>query len=196
MNIVKNEFWATPVWEIDTGLDDYFNSVLENDVAAIANTGDYYDVWDSKAWSVNRLKEVIQECLDLTVKDLFPPYHPYSPHFIDGWGQKTAPGEDLLLHGHPHAVCVATYYVRAPEKSGDLLLVDARGTVNWNMTDDPEAPRLLHGVTYKRIKPKAGKLVIFPGYVPHMVEVNRSTQDRLSIATNIVNRFNYKEKRS
>jgi hypothetical protein len=44
MNIVKNEFWATPVWEIDTGFDDYFNTILTNDIAEIANKGVQYNI--------------------------------------------------------------------------------------------------------------------------------------------------------
>ena len=187
MNIVKNEFWATPVWEIDTGFDDYFNTILVNDIAEMANKGVQYNIWDKDCYSMNTLKETIFKCLDLAVKPYFPSFHPYNPQLIDGWGHRTKPGENLLLHAHPHVILVATYYAKVPKDSGDLLLVDPRGTINWDWVSDSKHPRTLNGVVYKRIEPTPGKLVIFPGYLAHMVDTNHSKEDRVSVAANIHN---------
>lgn len=187
MDIIKNEFWATPVWEIETGLDNYFNLILANDIAEMANSGVQYNIWDSGRFSINKLREVIFKSLDLTVKDYFPKFYPYKPKLIDGWGHRTQPGENLMMHAHPHAILVATYYAKAPDNCGDLLLMDPRGTINWDWTNDPKPPRTLNGAVYKRIEPKEGNLVIFPGYLAHMVDTNASNEDRISVAANIHN---------
>ena len=34
--ITKHEWWATPVWEIDTGFDEYFNLILHNELIDLA----------------------------------------------------------------------------------------------------------------------------------------------------------------
>jgi len=36
-----------------------------------------------------------------------------------------------------------------------------------------------------RIQPKRGDLLLFPAYLPHWVEQNNGTEDRISIAWNI-----------
>jgi len=186
MNIVKHEFWSTPVWEVETGFDSYFNTVLVNDIAELARTGLQYNIWKSNKHSIKQLKEKTFECLDATVRDCFPEFNPYDPVLIDGWANRTRPGESLALHSHPHATLITTYYAKSPEKSGDLLLVDPRGAINWDWHVDT-FPKLLHGVNYKRIKPTEGKMVFFPAYIMHMVEANRSNEDRICVASNIQN---------
>jgi hypothetical protein len=186
MNITKQDLFVTPVWEIQTDLDDYFNSILLNDIAELAKDGLQYNIWKSNNYSISKLKDTLFECLDATVKDCFPYFNPYDPCLLDGWANKTKPGEGLTLHGHPHAVLISVYYATCPENSGDLFLVDPRGTVNWDWHYDT-IPKLVHGTGYRRITPKKGKMVIFPAYVMHMVEANRSTLDRISVASNIGN---------
>lgn len=186
MNIVKNEFWSTPVWEIETGFDDYFNSILTNDIAELAASGNHYNIWEHDKYSINRLKDKMFECLDATVKPYFPNFHPYDPCILDGWANQTRPGESLVLHSHPHAILIVTYYTKSPENSGDLIIVDPRGSVNWDWQEDLN-PKLVHGVNFKRIKATEGKMVIFPAYVMHMVEVNKSNESRVCVASNIQN---------
>ena len=187
MNIIKNEFWSTPVWEIETNFDNYFNSILVNDIAEFAGK-DGFNIWDHDRYSIRTLKDKIFECLDATVKPYFPDFNPYEPSLLDGWGNKTDPGESLVLHSHPHAILIVTYYAKSPENSGDLLIVDPRGSVNWDWEID-NSPKRVHGINFKRIKATEGKLVIFPAYLMHMVEVNRSKETRICIATNIHNQL-------
>ena len=186
MNITKQDLFVTPVWEIQTEFDSYFNSILVNDIAELAKDGLQYNIWKSNKYSISRLKDKIFECLDATVKDCFPQFNPYDPCILDGWATKTDPGQSLAIHGHPHAVLVATYYAKCPENSGDLMLIDPRGPVNWDWQFDT-IPRLVHGVCYKRITPVESKLVIFPAYVMHTVDVNRASTERISVASNISN---------
>jgi uncharacterized protein (TIGR02466 family) len=92
----------------------------------------------------------------------------------------------LHVHDHGGVIVACVYYVKAPENSGDLLLIDPRGSVNW----DWESKDGFDGAKYKRVKPKEGKLVIFPGYVLHAVDPNNSKEERVSIAINIHNAIN------
>jgi uncharacterized protein (TIGR02466 family) len=185
MNINKNEWWATPVWEIESGFDEYFNLALAAELADIKLEKGYdrYDIWDYKTPRLLELKEFMFDALDQTVPEYFGEYYPYNPCFINGWANIQHPGADLPLHDHGGTVLVSTYYVTCEENSGDLLVVDPRMGANWEWIADNG----FQGVKYRRITPKAGKFILFPGYVMHMVETNRSNSTRISIATNIHN---------
>ena len=76
-------------------------------------------------------------------------------------GQWTAPHH----HDENDELLSGVYYIRVPENSGDLLL----------HRDDEHV----------RIRPQAGKLVLFPPAVVHEVTVNRSPGMRLSVAVNV-----------
>lgn len=181
MNIIKNDYWSTPVWEIDTGLDEYFNLTLENELKAVKAPNN--DVWSYNSTRILELKNKIFESLDTVLSSYFTEQFPNKLCFLNGWVNAQQPGEDLALHSHGGAWLVSTYYVRVPKNSGDLLLVDPRGGVDWDLTHEGNTL----GVKYRRITPTPGKLVIFPGYVMHSVETNKSNENRISVATNIQN---------
>ena len=63
------------------------------------------------------------------------------------------------------------------------MLIDPRGGVNWGWLSEGG----FSGIKYQRVKPEMGKMVMFPAYVLHSVEVNRSNETRISLATNIYN---------
>ncbi len=183
MEYKKNEWWVTPIWEIDTGLSSDYNARLLYDLKTFGKKS--YNIWNEDIPSLGPLKAKIMEALSNTVKDYFPSYYPYNPVIYNGWVQFHKKGDMLHLHDHGGVIVACVYYVKAPEDSGDLLLVDPRGSVNWDWESDG-----FDGAKYKRVKPKEGKLVIFPGYVMHAVDPNNSTEERVSIAINIHNHIN------
>ena len=92
------------------------------------------------------------------------------------------PGKNLDVHAHGGIAFAAVYYVNVPDNSGDLLLLDPRGGVNWfSETAGTNSSQIYH-----RIKPKAGHLVVFPGFLLHEVETNKSQDTRMCIANNII----------
>ena len=184
MEYKKSEFWVTPVWEINTGLTSDYNSKLLYDLKSFGKKS--YNIWNENIPSLDPLKDKILEALDNTVKDYFPTYYPYNPVVYNGWVQTHKRGGMLHIHDHGGVIVACVYYVKAPKNCGDLLLVDPRGSVNW----DWESNDGFDGAKYKRITPKEGKLVIFPGYLLHAVDPNNSEEERVSIAINIHNAIN------
>jgi hypothetical protein len=82
------------------------------------------------------------------------------------WFNLMGPGHRTSLHSHEEndELLSAVYYLRIPERSGDLVL--------------QEPPVRI------RVRPAEGLMVLFPPWLPHAVERNESTQDRLSVAFN------------
>jgi uncharacterized protein (TIGR02466 family) len=182
--ITKHEWWSTPVWEIETGFDDYFNLCFENELIDLVREGEpnkRVDVWSLESYYCKQLKNKIYETLDLILPDYFEKYHEMKPFISQGWLNLQNPGQSFPLHIHERTDLACVYYIRACENSGDLIMVDTRGSAAWNLPVE-------NGITsikYKRIKPKPGKMVLFPSYVLHSVEENKSEKIRIGIATNI-----------
>jgi uncharacterized protein (TIGR02466 family) len=87
------------------------------------------------------------------------------------------------VHTHPHSYLSGVYYVQAPEGSGDLYFEDPRSA--HVMTMPPvlrQTPATFQKVTYP---PRAGRMLVFPAWVPHGVEPNLSDGDRVCLSFNI-----------
>lgn len=88
-------------------------------------------------------------------------------------------------HTHPGSYLSGSFYVKAPDNSGNLVLKHPAQN---------HAPMLYSKEIFKtyndinsltwNILPAENKLVMFPGWVEHEVEQNLSNEDRISIAFN------------
>jgi uncharacterized protein (TIGR02466 family) len=197
--ITKHEWWSTPVWEIETGFDEYFNMILNNELNDTSKNDknitltNFTNILECESECMKQLKEKIVESLYLCVSDYFKKSHPrgYEPYFTTSWLNYQKPGENFFLHDHPEMVMAFTYYLVSDENSGDLLLLDPRGSINWDW-ENCSFDKKYSGYTgskCKTIKPKPGKLVFFPSYLLHMVEQNNSKRTRISISGNIRNGY-------
>lgn len=177
MNIVRNDWWITPVWEIQTDFDTQFN----NDLLREANSSEHINVWNNDTPCINKLKEftidVVEELassyITKNLKD-FKFWH------TNGWINYQQPGMNMPIHGHGGPKIALTYYLNVPENSGDLLLIDPRNGCDWDNGTDG-----VNGTKFQRIKPSTGKIVFFPGFLLHTVEENKSNETRVSLSTNM-----------
>lgn len=185
MTTIKHEWWVTPVWEIETGFDSTFNDEM---LVEIANckppTNPYaFNIWDYNTPRLSALRQKILSSVKDNAAEYFPNFFRFNPVLTRGWVNRQNPGQQLALHDHGGTLMACSYYIKSADNCGDLLLVDPRGGVNWEWIQEGN----ISGIKYKRITPKEGKLVIFPAYVLHMVEINKSQQTRISLATNVFN---------
>lgn len=98
------------------------------------------------------------------------------------WININEPGSYNKIHTHAIAALSGVFYVKVPEDSGNLI---------FRRTNDAY---ILQGVatvmnkanhTECAIKPVEGRLVMFPSWLDHYVEMNESDEDRISIAFNV-----------
>jgi len=129
--ITKHEWWSTPVWEIETGFDEYFNLCFKNELVDLIHAGKpniRVDVWSIESYYCIQLKNKIYEILDSVLPEYFTNYHEWKPFLSDGWLNQQQPGETFPLHIHERSDLACVYYIQALENSGDLIMVDARGS--------------------------------------------------------------------
>jgi uncharacterized protein (TIGR02466 family) len=99
------------------------------------------------------------------------------------WLNKNGPGDFNKAHIHPNAILSGAYYVKAPENSGNIELYD------------PVPARLMNVYPVKKRKPinlqaieyraEEGLLLVFPSWLQHSVQPNKSDDFRVTISFNI-----------
>lgn len=99
------------------------------------------------------------------------------------WLNKNGPGDFNRAHIHPNAILSGAYYVSAPEGSGNIEFYD------------PVPARLMTTYPIKTNKPinaqaaeyaaRDGLLLIFPSWLQHAVQPNRSDKPRVSMSFNV-----------
>ena len=191
MEIVKSNWWVSPYWAIDTGFDSQFNDGLEEELYWIAkdiSTGRDANpkdsLWDYTRPHLYSLQMFIHFAIKKHVFSLISEAQQLNiePDYVMAWANIKEPGESIEAHAHNDASLTATYYIRARENCGDLVLLSTQ-----NIIDDKGAFTNNDKSTLEHIHitPKEGLLVFFPAYVVHEVQPNRSNDLRISLSTDI-----------
>ena len=114
---------------------------------------------------------------------------------VQAWANVNRFGDYHNLHNHPHSWLSGTYYVRVPP---DERPEGTRSDLNPNAISffDPRPQANMLAIKgdpqvdpEHRIDPTAGELLIWPGFLHHLVHVNLAREARLSVSFNVVLRW-------
>jgi len=185
----KSKWWTSPVWEVETGFSQEFNQAILAEVKQIADEiskgADIREsLWDYSSPSLDILKEYILAESSRVVSQDIEEYRQLNIKlkYCMGWVNVKGKGEAIEAHAHNDCSVTATYYLKTPEDCGDLVLlntdplIDDQGAFLFNQASV---------IPHRHIKPREGLLVIFPGYVVHEVQENRSDDRSISLSTDM-----------
>ena len=99
------------------------------------------------------------------------------------WAIINKKGNFNIEHTHPNNYLSAAYYVKAPDNCGDFKATNPN-ILNRHVRAKAEKANELNSNSVS-IKINEGDLLIFPAYLPHSVEENKSDEDRVIISFNI-----------
>lgn len=92
----------------------------------------------------------------------------------NAWFNICYPGDYQEYHMHPDSHFSLAYYLRAPKGCGNFVVVPLTYfTDNYPVSSE-----------YHSIEPKENNIVIFRSNVNHMVEINKSNEERISVSMN------------
>lgn len=104
-------------------------------------------------------------------------------HFQEMWLNKNGPSDFNKAHVHPNAMFSGAYYVKVPDNSGNIEFYDPVRERVMNIFPVTERTRLnTQAMEYKGAE---GLILIFPGWLQHSVQPNRSNDFRISISFNM-----------
>jgi uncharacterized protein (TIGR02466 family) len=84
------------------------------------------------------------------------------------------------LHTHPGSWFSGVFYLKCPENCGKISFTDPRPAAEMSIYESFTTGKNIHC-----IGPSPGDLILFPAWLPHLVEQNLSMDDRISISFNI-----------
>ena len=104
------------------------------------------------------------------------------------WANINPPGGFNRPHLHPNSLFSGVYWIKAPKKSGNLMLYAPRPGAQCTMPNRKEGKlpsQLWREVHYE---PKAGTCIMFPSWLWHEVKPNNSNDIRISVSFNFLQR--------
>ena len=104
------------------------------------------------------------------------------------WANINYPGCFNRPHVHPNALFSGVYWIKTPKNSGNFMVYDPRPGTHMSMTTRTRnilPPELWREVQYS---PKAGTCIMFPSWLWHEVKPNQSSDTRISVSFNFLQR--------
>jgi hypothetical protein len=183
------------VWDDSQKLNDELRRLIlaherASPSVSISNIGGWHSEAGKLEWCGGAGEKLVQRMFEMTnyatyqlISDLNKPM-PKFKWTLQAWANVSRTGAFNKTHNHAGVTWSGTYYVdpgEPPPEAHDgtpLLLIDpdpGRSTTFF--------PTLLP--MNALIRPEPGLMVLFPGYLPHMVFPHQGRRPRISIAFNL-----------
>lgn len=194
MQITPQKIFPTYVWS--TLFDDRvsFNARMlvlarqmrDKDPQGVANT-------NVKGWQSPNILQNLPEWEELNTRILqvcqrIGESQNFSPNLVyrhQAWVNISPPGASNKIHYHANCHFSGVYYIslKAPE-CGSIFFRDPR--VASRMLSYPAQAATEFTTDEISMRPEEGRMFVFPGWLEHGVEVNRSDQDRIGVSFNVL----------
>lgn len=127
-------------------------------------------------------RRILQVCQRIGESLHFRENHDYH---VQSWLNVSPPGASNKIHYHANCHFSGVYYVSlvAPE-CGSIFFRDPR--VASRMLTYPVDRSSEFTAEEVRMRPEEGRMYVFPGWMEHGVEENKSDRDRVSISFNVL----------
>ena len=193
--MITEYHFPTPIYIKDLPNVDQLNSYLEQKIiqwsqqdkgVSKPNAGGWHSATDmNQKEEYNVLTKELFNMQDEIFKKEFLTQKPVLGNM---WANINGPGNFNRPHLHPNALFSGVYWIKTPINSGNLMLYDPRPGVHTTMPNRKEGklpPQLWREVHYE---PKAGRCIMFPAWLWHEVQPNRSNDTRISVSFNFLQR--------
>ena len=108
-------------------------------------------------------------------------------HYITNmWGNITHPNHRHHMHIHPNCLLSGIFYVKTPKNCGPTIFGDPR--LHARMIEPDFTEQNVHNSSTFYSMPEKGRMVMWPSYLSHGVEIGRAAEneDRIVVAFNIM----------
>lgn len=189
-----NLLFPTPVWtvqldnykNINENMYDFIKSNQSKDIEGINKSN--VKGWHSKDFNLNdenpqKFISFILPSIEQVMADMNWEKQKQIAKINNMWAIINTGGSANLRHQHGNSTISGAYYVRAPKNSGDIVFYDPRPAPVYSHPN-VLGPNLLNAQV-NGITPKEGALVLFPSFLDHSVNENKSKEERIVISFNI-----------
>ena len=101
------------------------------------------------------------------------------------WVNINPPGTYNSMHTHNGGIFTGIYYVKVPENSGNLQMINPIAPFDFVMNQEFIDVHNQFNNSTVIVRPRERHLYVFPCWIPHQVQMNLSNEPRISIAFDI-----------
>jgi len=148
--------------------------------------GDSVETTFSKDHSVNDIEQYGLQALHSTILSVVDSYcneinYP-KPDFIltESWFNFYQTNDFQYDHTHPQNRISGVYYYQATENDGKIRFQNPNPFMQFGGFPGDRIP--IEALSYK---PKTGRIILFPSWLSHRVNINNTVGERISIAFNL-----------
>ena len=191
--MIKEYFFPTIIYIKDLPNANELNPYLEKHIVEWSNqdkgvSKTNINGWHSKT-DMNHKKEyepLIKELFQMQNEIIQEEHLNTEPKLGNMWANINPPGGYNQMHLHPNSLFSGAYYIKASPNSGRLALMDPRPGVQQNMP--PRKKVKLHRELWRDTyyDPVPGRIIMFPSWMWHKVEPNKSNDIRISVSFNFI----------
>lgn len=191
---MSTEFWfATPIYGFDfagdelasiqTQIDSVIAKVIEDKGSSpwgdnVKTTFNFAGVHDIEKYNLSALREkILWAANDYATSIKYP-----EPDFklLESWFNFCDNGGFQYDHTHPGYRVSGVYYYASNEEDGRIRFPNPVSEMQFGGFPSDRIP--IDAITYK---PKTGRILLFPSWLTHRVNVNTTDHTRISIAFNL-----------
>ena len=178
-------FFSTPIWTskvdnfvvINEELESYILNLQKKDPQGITKSN--FNGWHSKDFDLKNniplsFTKAISKNINQAINDMSWNLENQIVKIMSMWAIINHKEAFNQRHHHGNSDLSAAYYVSAPDNCGDIVFYDPRPAPVYKHPLTKSANIL--NATTNSIKPQSGMLVLFPSYLDHSVNPNKSNK--------------------
>ena len=188
--LIKEQFFPTTVYGKDLQLD---NNTLAQHIIQWSQQDQGVKKTNMNGWHSTTDMHLKEEYQPL-VNELYKMQHEiYQEEWLDRkpmlgnmWANINYSGGYNRPHVHPNCLYSGVYYVKTQPQCGELVVNDPRPGIQTMMPARKQGQPPKHLWREAHIEPVTGRLIMFPAWLWHCVEENKSNDVRISVSFNFV----------
>ncbi len=188
--MIKEQFFPTTIYGKDVKLDNqlFTNEIVEwskkDSGVKKTNVNGWHSTTEMHKMPV--FKPLVNE-LFLMMNDIWKEeWLDREPMLGNMWANINPPGGYNRPHVHPNSLFSGVYYVKGNKESGTLSMNDPRPGVQTVMPSRKPGKPPKHLWREVHLDPVPGRIIIFPAWLWHCVEPNKTNDIRISVSFNFV----------
>ena len=105
------------------------------------------------------------------------------PTLLSLWTTIYPPGGYIPEHTHSNSLMSGVFYVKAPENCGNIVFKDISCVAKTMCVNNVRSFPTVDTTWTEPVE--AGKMIVFPSWLPHLTLPNKSNEDRIILSFNI-----------
>jgi|TARA_R100000329_G_scaffold105048_1_gene86227 uncharacterized protein (TIGR02466 family) len=187
--VIKEAFFPTFVYAKDINLD---LNLLTKEIVEWSKKDEglrktNVNGWHSKTHmhTIPVFKPLVDELYEMQREIYKEELLERKPKLGNMWANINYKGSLNMPHVHANSLFSGAYYIKVPKNSGFLKINDPRqGTHYIKPAKKDKLP--LHLASEINIQPQENRIIMFPSWLEHCVEMNQSDDIRISVSFNFL----------